>query len=71
MYFQEYRIHLINGHVIKAAEDCNIPDEKRLLSRFKASHADGFISIGSVDSSRAVIPVRNILYISTGNVVNW
>ena len=36
MCLQEFKIYLINGHVIKAAEEVNIPHEQRLHNRFKA-----------------------------------
>ena len=50
MYLQEFKIHLIGGHVLKAAD---------------------IVSVGSEETSQAYIPVRNILYISTGDVIRW
>lgn len=37
MYLQEFKIYLIGGHMLKAAEDVTIPAEHRLLYRFKNS----------------------------------
>lgn len=68
---QEYKIYLINGHVIKAAEECLVPEDKRLHNRFKNSKIDDVLTIGSEETSRAFIPIRNILYISTGDRIHW
>ena len=71
MYFQESKIYLIGGHVLKAAEEVTIPAEHRLLNRFKKAKPDDILSVGSEETSQAYIPVRNILYISTGDVIRW
>ena len=67
MYLQEFKIYLIGGHMLKAAEDVTIPAEHRLLYRFKNAKLKDVLSVGS----QAYIPVRNILYISTGDVIRW
>ena len=64
-------IYLIGGHVLKAAEEVTIPAEHRLLNRFKKAKPDDILSVGSEETSQAYIPVRNILYISTGDVIRW
>ena len=66
MCLQEYRIHLINNQVINAAEERFVPEDKRLQNRFRASKPDDVLTIGTEETSRAFIPVRNILYISMG-----
>lgn len=71
MYMQEYRIHLINNQVIKAAEERHIPEDKRLHNRFRASKPDDVLTIGNEETSRAFIPVRNILYVSMGQEVDY
>ncbi len=71
MCLQEYKIYLINGHVLKAAEEVNIPSEQRIHNRFKKAGQDDVLTVGSEETSRAFIPVRNILYISTGDVIRW
>ena len=67
MYLQEYKIYLINGHMIRAAEERHIPEDKRLHNRFRSSKADDVLVVGNEETARAFIPVRNILYISTGS----
>ena len=67
MCLQEYRIHLINNQVINAAEERFVPEDKRLHNRFWASKPDDVLTIGTEETSRAFIPVRNILYISMGS----
>jgi len=57
--------------VLKAAEEVTIPAEHRLLNRFKKAKPDDILSVGSEETSQAYIPVRNILYISTGDVIRW
>ena len=69
MYLQEFKIYLIGGHVLKA--EVTIPAEHRLLNRFKKAKPDDILSVGSEETSQAYIPVRNILYISTGDVIRW
>ena len=64
MCLQEYRIHLINNQVIKAAEECIISEDKRLHNRFLTSKPDDVLIIGTEETNRAFIPVRNILYVS-------
>lgn len=70
MSLQEYRIHLINNQVIHAAEERFIPEDKRLHNRFRVSRPDDVLTIGTEETSRAFIPVRNILYISMGSDVD-
>lgn len=70
MSLQEYRIHLINNQVIHAAEERFILEDKRLHNRFRASKPDDVLTIGTEETSRAFIPVRNILYISMGSEVD-
>ena len=70
MSLQEYRIHLFNNQVIHAAEECFIPEDNRLHNRFRASKPDDVLTIGTEETSRAFIPVRNILYISMGSEVD-
>lgn len=69
MCLQEFKIYLNNGHVIKTVEEVNIPTEQRLHNRFKKAGQDDILTVGSEETSRAFIPVRNILYISTGDVI--
>ena len=52
-------------------EEVTIPAEHRLLNRFKKAKPDDILSVGSEETSQAYIPVRNILYISTGDVIRW
>ena len=70
MSLQEYKIHLINNLVIHAAEERFIPEDKRLHNRFRASKPDDVLTIGTEETSRAFIPVRNILYVSMGSEVD-
>lgn len=69
MCLQEFKIYLNNGHVIKAVEEVYIPTEQRLHNRFKKAGQDDILTVGSEETSQAFIPVRNILYISTGDVI--
>lgn len=53
MYLQEFKIHLIGGHVLKAAEEIAIPAEYRLLNRFKKAKPEDIVSVGSEETSQA------------------
>ena len=67
MSLQEYKIYLTNGKMIHAAEERSIPEHKRLHNVFRVSKPDDVLVIGNEETDRAFIPVRNILYISTGS----
>ena len=66
MRTQDYRIHLIGGRTILVREECNGPVDTFLHNRFWRCKPDDILEVGSPESSRAYIPARNILYISTG-----
>ena len=66
MCLQEYRIHLVNNQIIHASEERYIPEDNRLHNRFRASKPEDVLTIGTEDTSRAFVPVRNILYVSMG-----
>ena len=53
MYLQEFKIYLIGGHVLKAAEEVTIPAEHRLLNRFKKAKPEDILSVGSEETSQA------------------
>ena len=66
MQVQEYRIHLIGGRSILVREECSGPVDTFLHNRFWRSKPEDILEVGSPETNRAFIPVRNILYISTG-----
>ena len=66
MCLQEYRIHLVNNQIIHASEERYIPEDKRLHNRFRASKPEDVLTICTEDTSRAFVPVKNILYVSMG-----
>ena len=63
---QEYRIHLIGGRMLHVLEECDGPVQTFLHHRFWRCKPDDILEVGSPETSRAFIPARNILYISTG-----
>ena len=73
MHTQDYRIHLIGGRTIQVCEECSGPVDTYLHNRFWYLHnrfwrckPDDILVVGTPETSRAFIPARNILYISTG-----
>lgn len=56
----EYRIHLINGEIVRVSEDVKTEDE-RLLTQFKKLSENGVLEIGFGHDIMAFIPARNIL----------
>lgn len=66
MRVQEYRIHLIGGRTIIVREECSGPVDTFLHNRFWRCKPDDILVVGTPETSRAFIPARNILYISTG-----
>ena len=71
MRLQEYRIHLITGGIIVSAEKVDIPEDQRLHNRFRKCGSEDILTVGTEETKRAFIPVRNILYISTGEMIRW
>ena len=69
MRVQDYRIHLIGGRTIHVREECNGPVDSFLHNRFWRCKPDDVLEVGSPETSRAYIPARNILYISTGGSI--
>ena len=69
MHIQDYRIHLIGGRTILVREECNGPVDTYLHNRFWCCKPDDILVVGTPETSRAFIPARNILYISTGESV--
>ncbi len=65
MSYQDFRIYLVNGHMMKATEEVEKPAEEYLINRFHKAMPDGILVIGDAETAMAFIPVRNILYIST------
>lgn len=53
LYLQEFKIYLIGGHVLKAAEEVTIPAEHRLLNRFQKAKPEDILSVGSEETSQA------------------
>ena len=66
MRTQDYRIHLIGGRTLHIREECDGPVQTFLHHRFWRCKPDDILEVGSPETSRAFIPARNILYISTG-----
>jgi len=66
MCTQEYRIHLIGGRTIHVTEENTGPVDQYLHNRFLRCKPDDVLVAGAPEMRRAFIPVRNILYISTG-----
>ena len=70
MYLQEFKIYLIGGHVLKAAEEVTIPAEHRLLNRFKKAKPDDILSVGSEETSQASISGEIVCRISM-TLMQW
>ena len=68
MYYQIYRIHLLNGDVIEIAENYDLPVKKGLVGDFERMEEGDILSVEDALMGCAYIPRRSILYISTGGV---
>ena len=67
-YYQIYRIHLLNGEVIEASEEYDLPVEKGLVGKFQKADDNKIFEIGDAVSGVFYIPKRSILFIATGEV---
>ena len=65
-YYQIYRIHLLNGEVIEASEEYDLPAEKGLVGKFQKADDNKIFEIGDAVSGVIYIPKRSILFIATG-----
>ena len=66
MRTQDYRIHLIGGRTLHVREECDGPVQTFLHHRFWRCKPADILEVGTPETSRAFIPARNILCISTG-----
>ena len=67
-YYQIYRIHLLNGEVIEASEEYDLPAEKGLVGKFQKADDNKIFEIGDAVSGVFYIPKRSILFIATGEI---
>lgn len=63
-YYQIYRIHLLNGEVIEASEEYDLPVEKGLVGKFQKADDNKVFEIGDAVSGVFYIPKRSILFYS-------
>lgn len=70
MAYQEYKLHLTNGHTIHVVEEYDLPFEEGIVMRFKKAKSNDFIDVNDTLLGNFYIPARNIVYISTGDVIN-
>lgn len=66
--YQIYLLHLIGGDIIEVPELYKLPFEKGIVEKIQKSDKDDFITVGNAVDGFAYIPVRNIVYVSTGDV---
>lgn len=70
MVYQVYKLHLVNGHTIQAAEPYDLPFKKGFPQRFMDAKHDEFFTIQDDFFGSAYVPMRSIVYISTGEVID-
>ena len=68
MVYQVYEIHLLDGTIIEAAEDYDLPATQGLLGKFERIEEDNILAVEDQFADSFYIPRRSILYISTGDV---
>ena len=66
MVLQEYMLHLVTGEVILALEPLEKEEPAWIIRRFLKGDPDTVVCTGDVISGLQYIPVRSIVYISTG-----
>ncbi len=64
MFVREYRIHLVNGEVIRIGECVEKEEDTPILDQYLDTEENSFLEIGPADGPQVFIPVRNILYVS-------
>lgn len=68
MYYQVYLLHLLDGSVIEAAEDYELPMEKGLIAKYRKAAPDELFTIGDALIGFSYVPKSSIVYIATGDV---
>jgi hypothetical protein len=69
MAIQIYHIHLLNGEVIEAREEYDLPWEEGLIAKYQQAKDDEMFEIGGPLFGCCYILKKSILYISTGGVL--
>lgn len=69
MCIQMYLVHLLDGTVIQVAEDYDLPAAEGLLGKYKIAGPDELLVFGDPISGFAYVPKKNIVFISTGDVI--
>ena len=59
-YYQIYRIHLLNGEVIEASEEYDLPVEKGLVGKFQKADDNKIFEIGDA--------VSGVFYLLPSNI---
>ena len=67
-FYQIYHIHLLNGEIVEASEEYDLPAEKGLVGKFGKAADNEMFEIGDAVSGFAYIPKRSIVFIATGDV---
>ena len=68
MFVQDFEIHLIDGCVLPVSEPFEIEDDDSLIARFTDADQDEVFCVGDCIGGFALVPVRSIVYITTGEV---
>ena len=66
---QIYLIHLLNGDIVQYREEFDVPYAKGIISKFKSMKDSEYLEFGHGLKGMFCIPVKNVLFISTGDVV--
>lgn len=68
MSYQMYLIHLLDGSIIKIAEDYDLPMKKGLIGKYQNADPNEILVFGNAIDGFTYVPKSSILYISTGDV---
>ena len=71
VFYQKYKIHLINGEVLDYWEDFFMPeDEMDLAEWFDSADDDEILAVGDRLFGYAFVPRKSIVYIAQDGVVS-
>ena len=68
MFYQFYNIHLLNGDVLRTAEDYDLPASKGLIGTFERMKETDCLTVNDILLGSSYIPKRSILYITARDV---
>lgn len=67
-FVQQYNLHMKDGSILSLMEDYDKDGDDSFIERFSKLKQNEIIRIGDSTTGFFYVPMRNIVYVSTGDV---